>query len=337
METPLISIVVPIYNIEKEIQRCVDSILAQTYTNLEIILVDDGSTDNSGNVIDNIAKKDNRIIVVHKENGGVTRARMEGVKRAAGEWIGFVDGDDDIEPNMYEKLLNNALKNNVDISHCGYQMVFPNRVDYYYNTGKIVEQDNITGLKDLLEGSFVEPGLWNKVYRKKLFIDLLNNDVMDLNIKNNEDVLMNYYLFKKARRSIYLDFCPYHYIVRSTSAANKPLNRNQLYDPINVLKIILKDTEDEEIYSITIKRLLSVYINGASMKNSTRKDFVDEYKKMCKSELKSFECDDIYSKSEKAARFKFRLCSFSPILYRWFHKFYSMANGTYNKYEVKQL
>lgn len=139
-----ISVVVPVFNIEKYVERCAYSILNQTYANLEIIMVDDGSTDGSGKIIDQIAASDSRIKVIHKENGGVTSARMAGIKSATGEWIGFVDGDDEVEPDMFRHLLQNAIIYQADISHCGYQMVFPDgRIDYYYNTGVLERQDNM--------------------------------------------------------------------------------------------------------------------------------------------------------------------------------------------------
>ena len=114
-----ISVVVPVFNIEKYVERCAYSILNQTYANLEIIMVD-----GSGKIIDQIAASDSRIKVIHKENGGVTSARMAGIKSATGEWIGFVDGDDEVEPDMFRHLLQNAIIYQADISHCGYQMPY---------------------------------------------------------------------------------------------------------------------------------------------------------------------------------------------------------------------
>ena len=163
-----ISVIVPVFNIESYIKRCVDSILSQTYPNIEIIIVDDGSTDNSGRIIDDIASTNSSIRVLHKKNGGVTSARLEGVKIASGDWITFVDGDDYIEPDMYEVLMKKAIDYQADISHCGYQMVFPSRVDYYYNTHKQIIQNNQKGLIDLLSGSFIEPGLCNKLFKTKI-------------------------------------------------------------------------------------------------------------------------------------------------------------------------
>ena len=116
----LISVIVPVYNVEKYVKKCVDSIIAQTYRNLEIILVDDGSTDSSGRICDELASIDKRIIVIHKPNGGLSDARNAGISIARGKYLGFVDGDDLIHPQTYEILLTNALKCDAEISEGGY-------------------------------------------------------------------------------------------------------------------------------------------------------------------------------------------------------------------------
>ena len=121
---PIISVIVPCYNAENELERCVKSICAQDYRGLEIILVDDGSTDGTLAAARNLANQDPRIVCIHKENGGVTSARLAGIQAAGGEWIGFVDGDDEIEPDMYSRLLANAMSSGAEISHCGFKMVF---------------------------------------------------------------------------------------------------------------------------------------------------------------------------------------------------------------------
>ena len=204
-----ISIVVPVFNIEEYVERCLQSLLKQTYTNLEVLAIDDGSTDSSGEILDRLATTDSRIKVIHKENGGVTSARMAGIKNATGEWIGFVDGDDETEPDMFEHLLRNAITYDADISHCGYQMAFPDgHVDYYHNTGLLAQQDKITALSELLSGSRIEPGLCNKLFHKTLFQSLLHGEAVPLDIKINEDLLMNYLLFKEANQTVYEDFCP---------------------------------------------------------------------------------------------------------------------------------
>ena len=119
MNTPLISVVIPVFNIEEYLERCVSSVCEQTYTNLEILLVDDGSTDNSGRICDSLAKKDKRIKVFHKSNGGSSSARNLGISKACGEFVGFVDSDDYISPNMYELLYQAIQTYEADIAQAG--------------------------------------------------------------------------------------------------------------------------------------------------------------------------------------------------------------------------
>lgn len=115
-ELPLISVIVPVYNVESYIHRCIDSILNQTYVNLEIILVDDGSPDNCGQICDEYAQKDNRIIVIHQSNGGLSVARNAGLNKCTGKYIGFVDSDDCIHPEMYERLYKDICKYQVRLA-----------------------------------------------------------------------------------------------------------------------------------------------------------------------------------------------------------------------------
>ena len=238
----LISVIVPVYNVAEDLPRCLDSILAQTYPDLEIIAVDDGSSDQSGKILDKYAELHPNLRVIHQENGGVTSARLRGVAEASGDWIGFVDGDDEIEPDMYDRLLRNALEYKADISHCGYQMVFADgRVHYFHKTGTLVKQDTITALRELLSGERIEPGLWNKLFSKSLFDGLS----MPTDIKINEDLLMNYYLFSAAHQTVFDDWCPYHYIVRSTSASRSKLNEHKIYDPLRVKELIRQTASDD--------------------------------------------------------------------------------------------
>lgn len=244
----LISVIVPAYNIEEYLPTCLESIISQSYENIEIVLVDDGSTDGTGKIADDFQLKyPTKIHCLHLKNGGAMKARLAGIKAATGDWIGFVDGDDVIESDMYKKLLNNALTYCADISHCGYQTIVNGgeRIHYFYNTGRILEQDRIEGLKDLLSGEFVEPGLWNKLFHKALFEQVISGELLDGSIRINEDLLMNYLLFKQAQKSIYEDFCPYHYLTRSTSATRSEFREYKVLDPMKVRKFILDDAEPE--------------------------------------------------------------------------------------------
>ena len=126
---PAISVIVPIFNVENYVRKCVDSILNQTFSDIEIILVDDGSTDASGRICDEYLSKDDRIRVIHKENGGLSDARNAGLDMCTGEYIGFVDGDDYIDGDMYELLYKNLIQYDADISMCRFRRIYNNRID----------------------------------------------------------------------------------------------------------------------------------------------------------------------------------------------------------------
>lgn len=244
MDGERISIVVPAYNNGKQLPRCLDSLLGQSYEKLEVIVVNDGSTDDTKAVMDAYESKDKRVRSIHKENGGVTSARLRGVAEATGDWIAFVDGDDEVEPGMYRHLLENAGKFEADISHCGHQVVFPDgRVSYVHNTGALRQQEGLNGVRALLDGGEVDGSLCTKLFRRELFAGLA--DWMDTTIKNNEDYLMNYYLFRQANKAVFEDVCPYHYILRQGSASYRKLHERMIFDPIRVREIILEDCPEE--------------------------------------------------------------------------------------------
>ena len=320
-----ITIVIPAYNIEKELARTLDSVLAQTYKNIEVIVVNDGSGDGTGAVIDAYAAKDSRIKAIHKENGGVTSARLRGVAEATGEWIGFVDGDDWIEPDMYERLMRNAQEHHADISHCGYKMVLPSgKVRDYHGTGKKVIQDNHAGVKDLLEGGLVEPALWNKLYRRKLFDKLAEQ--MDFSIRNTEDQLMNYYLFSRAEKSVFEDFCPYHYILRQGSAANGKLNIYQLEDPLKVKKILFQETEKDRVHhQIVGNQLVRQLVTMAILKSKDDAQLVISVRNRARKELRSMIFQIL---SEKYCSGRFKIIALWAAIWPWS---YGFVHGMYEK------
>lgn len=243
-----ISVIVPAYNTAQWLPRCLDSLLAQTHRDMEIIVVNDGSTDDTGQVLDAYAAS-HPVKVIHQENGGVTSARLRGAAEATGDWLGFVDGDDEVEPQMYARLLENAHTYSAQISHCGQQVVFPDgRVTRVLDNGEIREQDRETGIRDLLDGGTVEPGLCTKLYRRELFGGLA--EWMDYSIKNTEDLLMNFYLFSRAQKSVFEAVCPYHYILRKGSASYRAPNENLVRNQLRVRKLILENSEPAmEIYA----------------------------------------------------------------------------------------
>lgn len=338
MENPLISVIVPAYNIAPYIEKSIASICAQSYEHLEIVIVDDGSSDNTLSVVRRLAKQDRRIRVISKENGGVTSTRLRGVAEAMGEWIGFVDGDDYIEPQMYERLLANAQKYDADISHCGYQMVFPKgHVDYYYDTGRLLQQDRNAGLMALLDGSYIEPGLCNKLFHKSLFHNLLHAEVMDTTIRNTEDLLMNYYLFREAKQSVYEDTCPYHYVLRASSAATTVYSSHKLKDPMKVTRILLHETKGEaaEIQAIAQQKYVRKLIGNATMDCRKQPEEAVVFRREMRSELRSVLGKTLRNR-DCSAKLKLMAlwAGLLPGSYGWIHRMYAKIRGYDSMYSL---
>ena len=256
-----ISVIVPAYNIGPYLSRSLDSLLAQTYQNLEIIVVDDGSSDNTAAVMREYAEKSDRIRTIFKENGGVTSARLRGVQESTGDWIAFMDGDDYVEPQMYARLLENALNAGADISHCGHQVHYSDgRIEYVHQSGKIHTQDHRLGLWELLDNRNVSMSLCTKLYRRTLFEGL--DGWMDTSIRNNEDLLMNYYLFDRAKTGVFEGSCPYHYLLRKDSASCKGITEAHIFDPIRVRRLLLERAAPEmrdDVQQALLRNLLFAY------------------------------------------------------------------------------
>lgn len=172
-ESFMLSIIVPVYKVEPFINRCVESILNQTYQDLEVILVDDGSPDNCGKICDDFAEKDKRVRVIHKVNGGQSSARNAGLNEMRGGYFTFVDGDDWLDPDMYQDLIELAEKNDADIVEGGYRFFRPwkveNKILEAKDTGEVKEFTNIEALHELYYGPQMFGGLaimvWTKIYR----------------------------------------------------------------------------------------------------------------------------------------------------------------------------
>lgn len=326
----LISIIVPAYNIKEYLPRCLDSILNQTYKNLEIIVVSDGSTDGTNEIITEYSTKDSRIVPIFKNNSGVSDTRNIGLDMAHGDYIGFVDGDDYIEQEMYETLLKNAIENDADISHCGYQMVFPSRTDYYYNTGKFIIQNNKKGIIDIITGKYIEPGTCNKLYKSKCIKDVR----MPTHIRNNEDFLFNYYAFKNSYKSVFIDIPFYHYILRKNSATTSSINEHKLYDPLKVIETIFEDcciNYDNEIQALAYKRYTNTLIR---LFRTLQKFKINDKKSYSyKEKYKNVKIDFPINKRTKIERIL--LLYFQP-LHMFVYKIYdNFLSKNKDKYEVK--
>lgn len=237
-----ISVIIPAYNVAQWLERCVDSVLNQSYANLEVLLIDDGSTDETPGIVDACALKDARVIAVHQPNAGLVAVREKGIELATGQYVSFVDGDDVIEPDFLARLLENAITYDADISHSGMKYCFyDGRVKLHYGTGEVAVFDHPTGLCELLRGQRIEPSLCNKLYRR----ELLSNSCLDTSVVNNEDLLRNFTLFSRANRSVFEDFCGYQYWRRAESMSNNGFHAKKCYDILRVRALVLENADDE--------------------------------------------------------------------------------------------
>lgn len=201
----LISVIVPVYNVEEFVKKCLDSLVRQSYKNLEIIVIDDGSTDNSGRICDEFAEKEKNVKVFHRKNGGLSDARNFGIKKASGEIIAFVDSDDFVDEEYIGVMYGKMTRKDVDVVVCGYNFVKPK---------KDVLSGKNAAIKLLTEHENIDIVAWNKLYRKSLFAD---NEIWFPKSKKHEDTLTTYKVLSKARKVVYLDETLYFYNERPGS------------------------------------------------------------------------------------------------------------------------
>lgn len=245
---PKISVIVPVYKAEEYLHRCVDSILAQSFTGFELILINDGSPDNSGAICDEYAQKDNRVKVIHKENGGVASARQCGIDNATGEYTIHADPDDWVEPTMLEELYNKAVEENADMVVC----------DFYVNTHKScvyrTQQVSKETSQEVLKGLLfhrLHGSLWNKLIKSACYTDYNIRFVENLNYC--EDYLICVNILVNNIKVAYLNKAFYHYdqIVNDNSITRKYTleTYKQRMVFLEVIKKILADRYHEAIYS----------------------------------------------------------------------------------------
>ena len=222
---PIISVIVPVYRVEPYLRKCVDSILDQTYQNLEVILVDDGSPDNCGTICDAYAALDRRVKVIHKDNGGLSSARNAGLDAMTGAYVGFVDSDDWIEPRMYEELLSL-------MTHFDAQMALGGVADEMLRDGTIVTvktsdyghtpfaEDSVCAIKRFFQGSWAA---WDKLYQAQLF-----NGLRFPLGEINEDEAIAVYLLEQTNRVCYTNEIFYHYLRRPESITTTSFHPRKL-------------------------------------------------------------------------------------------------------------
>ncbi|WGG45869.1 glycosyltransferase [Rossellomorea sp. DA94] len=220
---PAISIIVPIYNVEPYLRDCVDSILDQTFTNIEIILVNDGSTDNSGLICDSYSNGHSNIRVIHKEHKGVSSSRNSGVAAAKGDYIGFVDGDDRIEPNMYMELYNLCVETKSDISICKLGREINGEIINIDNQTFQMNLNHIDAMKELFKGHLYRFSLCNKLFNKTCF-----KDIQFPEGRIHEDLSTTYKLFANSNKAMYTNYLGYIYVKRNNSILTSDFSKKRL-------------------------------------------------------------------------------------------------------------
>lgn len=248
---PLISVIVPCFQTGKYVARCLNSICTQTYTNLEIIVIDDGSTDDTARIIKDMADKDERIKYIYQQNNGVSAARNNGLRNATGEYITFVDSDDSIKPEMYEKLLNTLLAYNADIVHCSYCRDSGSLIKKIGGSNKNYIYENEEIEYSLLEAKLYGPGCWNKLFKKEIVDGIRFNQ----DIKITEDLLFVFCAFQKAKKAIFIDSCLYVYHSSDTSSCNNTNAIKKAEDVFDVSQMIYSQSKNTSYESLALTRM----------------------------------------------------------------------------------
>lgn len=250
MGNDLISVIVPVYNVEKYLENCVDSIIKQTYKNIEIILVDDGSSDNSGNLCDNFMENDSRIKVYHKKNGGLSDARNYGIKKANGSYITFIDSDDTIDNDYIEYLFSLIEKYHVDLSICTYSVITDDKKISYIDEDIEVKLDKITALKELLCENKFSVSACAKIYKKELFYNIEFPKG-----KLCEDNGTTYKLIEKCDYVAYGSKSKYNYYKRSNSIMTSSFNERK-FDLIDLVDNMKDELEIKypELHDVILKK-----------------------------------------------------------------------------------
>lgn len=291
-EIRMVSVIVPIYNVEKYVGKCVDSIINQTHAELEIILVDDGSTDSSGKICDALKQQDERISVIHKENGGLSDARNCGIDHAAGEWVVFIDGDDFIHPHMIERLYQLAEQYDSDIVACGFEPVLEaEEIRPMEQTQKeavhIYETNDIFAQFGRLEITLA----WNKIYRKNLF-----DTIRYPKGRVHEDEYIIHHLAGECKRLVYTEEKLYYYLTRNGSIMSK-VTKQRIEDIAYALKNRIAYYGEKGFYGLR-RRSCNELVNSLIMCGYHSKDYdlLQKKKLLQYINLQLVECQDLYEK-----------------------------------------
>ena len=309
-----VSVIVPIYNVEEYIDKCIESIINQTYENLEIILIDDGSTDKCPEICDAYAIKDKRIKVIHKENGGLSSARNSGLDICSGDYIAFVDGDDWIEPNTYEQMLKVLISKNVDIVYYAVKKVYSNGKEEicfrYYDNEVVLSAKEV--VKDLLLDK-IGSQVWKCLYKKHLW-----NNVRFPVGRLYEDIATTFRVCANAKTVSFTDTAFYNYRINNTSISYSPnpSKRYHIYfgfrEHYEYAKINFPEISDE-CCALAGHYALSTYFYYCRLHDEQLKQYIGEVKEFLKTNKKTI----LKSKNLKfSLKFALRVFCFSDKLFR---------------------
>jgi len=286
----LVSVIVPVYNVEEYLSRCIDSIINQTYKNLEIILVDDGSPDGCPKICDEYAKKDKRIKVIHKENGGLSSARNAGLDLSNGKFLCFIDSDDFIDKNMIKVLLDNLKKTSSDMSVCSYKKVSDSKMLKIDLKKEIIDSyDKKQCFYNLYnELSETTELAWNKLYKRELWKNLKYP-----NGKIHEDAFVIHHLINKCQKVVYTNLELCYYFNRENSIM-KTFNVKRLdaIDALDDRRLFFKSINDSNLYFKSciyyLKSICFIYIDtkkysvDIKIKKQLKNRFISSYKEIKK-------------------------------------------------------
>lgn len=246
MERNLLSVIIPVYNVKNYLDKCLESVVKQTYKNLEIILVDDGSTDGSSKICDQWSHKDRRIHVYHMSNHGVSHARNEGLKHIKGSFVSFIDSDDWIDMDMFEKMINSMIENHSEVGICGYKLEFKNFSKVNFEKGKrsTYPREKAVQLIFSYENNKIPKMISWELCDKIFDYKMVKNLRFDESIYVGEDMLFCWQILKQAKNVSYIPLYAYHYFMRSQSAMHQKVCPKSV-TVLKAVRMILQDTTDE--------------------------------------------------------------------------------------------
>ncbi|MCR2823822.1 glycosyltransferase family 2 protein [Lederbergia panacisoli] len=292
-----ISVIVPVYNVEEYLPKCIESIINQTYTNLEIILVNDGSTDKCGEICNHYELVDKRIQVIHKKNGGLSDARNEGLNAATGKYINFIDSDDYIHKEYYEALINLMVENNADITQCQFIKVYErNETKYNNDTNNddinkdAIVLNNIEALNNLYNNNYVPTVVaWNKLYKKELFADIRFPKG-----KIHEDEFTMYKLLFSSKKVAITPKGLYYYLQRGNSIMGENFNPKRL----NILEAYSNQIEfysKKKLFDLKLKAVLKQESNLRNLMRKTLNSNLDNKRELFDYLINYYKRDFYYS------------------------------------------